>query len=147
MSLTISSNEPITEKIKCYIRCKPQNISSNDDTSKFISISEDKTRISIKPISNKSITDNVFTLDHIFSENTNQEEIFTEIGIKNIEYIFNGYNCTIFCYGQTGSGKTHTILGPLDELYEEKSNLHGLLPRILSFIFNNNDKIKEYINN
>ena len=65
--------------------------------------------------------------------------------MKNIEYIFNGYNCTIFCYGQTGSGKTHTILGPLDELYEDKSQLHGLLPRILSFIFNNNDKIKEYI--
>ena len=149
MSLPISSNEPITEKIKCYIRCKPQNISTNDlplsDSSKFISISEDKTRITIKPISNKPITDNVFILDHIFPEDTTQEKIFTEIGLKNIEYIFNGYNCTIFCYGQTGSGKTHTILGPLDELYEDKSQLHGLLPRILSFIFNNNDKIKEYI--
>ena len=149
MSLSISSNEPITEKIKCYIRCKPQNISTNDlplsDSSKFISISEDKTRITIKPISNKPITDNVFILDHIFPEDTTQEKIFTEIGLKNIEYIFNGYNCTIFCYGQTGSGKTHTILGPLDELYEDKSQLHGLLPRILSFIFNNNDKIKEYI--
>ena len=72
-----------------------------------------------------------------------QETIFNEIGEKNIEYLLNGYNCTIFCYGQTGTGKTHTILGPLDEIYEEESSFHGLLPRTLSFIFNNNNKVKK----
>ena len=47
----------------------------------------------------------------------------------------NGYNCTIFAYGQTGAGKTHTILGPLDSLFEQDSELHGLVPRILSSLF------------
>ena len=140
----------ITEKIKCYVRCKPllqiNESTKPEQSNEYIHISDDKTRITIKGNPNQKILqENTFILDKIFTDEADQETIFNEIGEKNIEYILNGYNCTIFCYGQTGTGKTHTILGPLDEIYEEESSFHGLLPRTLSFIFNNNSKVKEYI--
>lgn len=51
--------------------------------------------------------------DHVFSESSTQEEVFTEV--KNlIVSCFDGYNVCIFTYGQTGSGKTYTLEGPPD---------------------------------
>ena len=58
-----------------------------------------------------------------------------------------GYNCTIFCYGQTGAGKTHTMMGPLDQLFEEVSESHGLIPRIIHYIFNEKEKVYNIITN
>ncbi|XP_053918587.1 kinesin-like protein KIF6 isoform X3 [Cuculus canorus] len=55
------------------------------------------------------------------------------INNKRESYKFNvlaGYNGTIFAYGQTGSGKTFTITGGA-----EHYNDRGIIPRTLSFIF------------
>lgn len=48
-----------------------------------------------------------------------------------------GYNGCIFAYGQTGSGKTYTIMGPStkNELQSDQSPEAGLLPRVISYLF------------
>ena len=61
-----------------------------------------------------------------------------------LDSFLQGYNCTIFAYGQTGAGKTHTILGPLDTLYDNESESHGLVPRILNYLFDS-DKMHQKI--
>lgn len=47
-----------------------------------------------------------------------------------------GYNGTIFAYGQTGTGKTFTMEGVSD-----KTELKGIIPRSIDWIFNS---IKSY---
>ncbi len=62
-------------------------------------------------ISNSQIQvfDNAFSLDKIFTESTNQEELFASIVEPNIQYCLEGFNLTLFTYGQTGSGKVNNI--------------------------------------
>ncbi|KAK4472187.1 hypothetical protein MN116_000489 [Schistosoma mekongi] len=60
----------------------------------------------------------VFTLDHIFgavnqysSEDNSQATIYNYVGKPAVDYLKDGYNCSLFAYGMTGTGKTHTIFG------------------------------------
>ena len=48
-----------------------------------------------------------------------------------VKDVLSGYNGTIFAYGQTSSGKTHTMEGVIGD-----SALQGIIPRIISDIFN-----------
>lgn len=48
-----------------------------------------------------------------------------------------GYNGTVFAYGQTGSGKTFTITGGA-----ERYNDRGIIPRTLSYIFQQLQKVQ-----
>lgn len=48
-----------------------------------------------------------------------------------------GFNSTLFAYGQTGSGKTFTITGGA-----ERYNDRGIIPRSLSFMFNEFKKVR-----
>ena len=98
------------ENIKCYIRCRPLNI--NEST-----LGANCLEINSNSISLKTNDDRIFTFDDVFSETTNQEKMFNEIGLPAVKNFLSGYNSTIFVYGQTGSGKTHTMLGPIDVLY------------------------------
>ena len=51
-----------------------------------------------------------FSYDHVYSPETNTEEVYrlqcAEIVVGRMEV----YNGTIFAYGQTSSGKAHTLL-------------------------------------
>lgn len=127
-------NSSSEENIKCYLRCKPLSQSELDLDANCIKISPDRKTINID-CSSITKPDKSFLLDLIFPSTTSQSEIFSSIGVPMLSSFVNGYNCTIFAYGQTGAGKTHTILGPLDSLYEKDSELHGLVPRILSSLF------------
>lgn len=49
-----------------------------------------------------------------------------------------GYNATIFAYGQTGSGKTYTMSGA------ETWQLRGVIPRTLSYIYDEIEKRTKY---
>ena len=75
-----------------------------------------------------------YGMEKVFDENISQEEIFKEVGEPIMKSFIGGYNCTIFCYGQTGAGKTYTIMGPLDNLFDESSPKHGIIPRIIHFL-------------
>ena len=79
---------------------------------------------------NNTIRKHTFQFDKIFDSKTNQEEIFNEVAKDVIDSTIDGYNGTIFAYGQTGSGKTYTITGGVESI-----NLRGIIPRSLSYIF------------
>ena len=138
-----------SENIKCLVRCRPLNEKELGLGVKCINILPDEKTILVE---NKVEQKNdgrqcQYTMDKVFGEGVTQEELFEEIGMPIIASFLNGYNCTIFCYGQTGAGKTHTMMGPLDALYETKASSHGLIPRILDFIFNEKEKVNNIITN
>eukprot|EP01147_Barroeca_monosierra_P004560 gene4560-6761_t len=54
---------------------------------------------------------NTFELDHVFSPESTQENVF-EAARDVITSCIDGFNVCIFAYGQTGSGKTFTMDGP-----------------------------------
>eukprot|EP00916_Digyalum_oweni_P008510 GHVL01014271.1.p1 GENE.GHVL01014271.1~~GHVL01014271.1.p1 ORF type:complete len:528 (+),score=149.41 GHVL01014271.1:130-1713(+) len=60
-----------------------------------------------------------------------QEDVFNICARPVIEDVIKGINGTIFAYGQTGSGKTFTITGGAEK-YADR----GLIPRSISYIFN-----------
>jgi len=48
--------------------------------------------------------DQRFTFDHVFSQNSRQEDLYQECVGPLVAAHFDGYNATILAYGQTGSG-------------------------------------------
>ncbi|KAK3576776.1 hypothetical protein CHS0354_014591 [Potamilus streckersoni] len=71
-----------------------------------------------------------FRFQHVFDQNSEQDDIFDHVAKPVIDNVLQGYNGTIFAYGQTGSGKTFTITGGA-ERYADR----GIIPRTLSYIF------------
>ena len=138
------SNEQSSENIKCIVRCRPLNEKEKGLGTKCITISPDS-KVVIVENKNDKLLSGKYAMDKVFSEDVTQEEVFLEIGEPILKSFIGGYNCTIFCYGQTGAGKTHTMMGPLDQLYETNSPSHGLIPRIINYIFNENDKVNNII--
>ncbi|NWU93888.1 KIF6 protein, partial [Upupa epops] len=82
-----------------------------------------------------------FKFQEIFDQEANQDVVFDSIAKPVAECALAGYNGTIFAYGQTGSGKTFTITGGAEH-YSDR----GIIPRTLSFIFNQlqKDRSKVY---
>eukprot|EP01063_Lacrimia_lanifica_P031930 TRINITY_DN5372_c0_g1_i7.p1 TRINITY_DN5372_c0_g1~~TRINITY_DN5372_c0_g1_i7.p1 ORF type:complete len:1787 (+),score=855.42 TRINITY_DN5372_c0_g1_i7:91-5451(+) len=63
-----------------------------------------------------------------------QEYVYSYIGPRMLEAMWDGYNTCLFAYGQTGSGKTHTMMGDIT------SQAHrGIIPRFVTEMF---DRIK-----
>ena len=62
-----------------------------------------------------------------------------------VKKFLSGYNSTIFAYGQTGTGKTHTIIGPLESLFDDKNENFGLIPNVLNFLFEQKEEAKKII--
>ena len=127
------------ENITCYVRCRPLNSRELELNANCIEISKDKKSISLKNY------DHNYTYDKIFPAETDQKTIFQEIGLPLVEKFLSGYNSTIFAYGQTGTGKTHTIIGPLESLFDDKNENFGLIPNILSFLFEQKEEAKKII--
>jgi len=73
-----------------------------------------------------------FTFDAVYDDSTIQTNFYDQTGYAIVESVMDGYNGTIFAYGQTGTGKTHTMVGP-----PEPEEMHGVIPRTFSHIFNN----------
>ncbi|EGR30886.1 kinesin motor domain protein [Ichthyophthirius multifiliis] len=88
-----------------------------------------------------------FKYDKIFGENTQQEQIYQQIGQPSIDNLLNGNNSLIIAYGQTGSGKTFTIYGEnnsftpqIDNKNKKQGNQKGLVLRCCEYLL---QKIKE----
>ena len=81
-----------------------------------------------------------FKFDGFFDQTVKQDEVFAGVAQPVIENVLSGYNGTIFAYGQTGSGKTFTITGGA-ERYKDR----GIIPRTLSYIFQQYDKNAEHV--
>ena len=127
------------ENITCYVRCRPLKQSELDLGANCLDISKDQKTITLNN------SDSVYTYDKIFPAETDQKTIFTEVGLPLVKKFLSGYNSTIFAYGQTGTGKTHTIIGPLESLFEDNNDNFGLIPNILNFLFNNKQEATNII--
>ena len=144
----MSDSKQTSESIKCVVRCRPLNDKEKTLATKCISISSDSKVIFVDNKDEKNkLAQTQYAMDKIFDEDVTQEQLFNEIGIPLLNNFLSGYNCTIFCYGQTGAGKTYTMIGPFEQLYEKESFLHGLIPRIIHFIFNENNNVNNIITN
>ncbi|CAH1113305.1 unnamed protein product [Psylliodes chrysocephalus] len=79
-----------------------------------------------------------FVFDKIFTEEISQETIYNDSVKPFVEYVKQGFNCTVFAYGQSGTGKTYTM-GTNDNVSSEED--FGLIPRALNhfFEYNNDD--------
>ena len=127
------------ENITCYVRCRPLKESELELGANCLEISKDQKTITLNN------SDSVYTYDKIFPAETDQKTIFTEIGLPLVKKFLSGYNSTIFAYGQTGTGKTHTIIGPLESLFDDNNDNFGLIPNILNFLFNNKQEATNII--
>ena len=83
----------------------------------------------------------IFKYDKVFKSDSNQNEIYENVGKRIVDDVMEGYNGTIFAYGQSGSGKTYTMYGPdiFDDIYK------GIIPRIVEDIFNYVEKADDNI--
>ena len=142
--MSSSPDNSSSENIRCIVRCRPLNEKETGLGSKCITISSDSKVVFVEN-KNDKLANGKYAMDHVFNENVTQEEVFQEIGEPILKSFISGYNCTIFCYGQTGAGKTHTMMGPLDQLFEENSSSQGLIPRIIHYLFNEETKVKNII--
>lgn len=141
-------NNSSSENIKCVARCRPMNSKEKSLGIKCISITQDSKVVLVENKDDKSQPiKGQYGMEKVFDENISQEEIFKEVGEPIMKSFIGGYNCTIFCYGQTGAGKTYTIMGPLDNLFDESSPKHGIIPRIIHFLFNEKEKVINLITN
>ena len=137
--------------IKVFVRFRPLNDLENDllsdncgwETPKYIS----DTQIGI--YSTKELKDNntqiptnlIFKYDKIFNSESQQNQIYENVGKRIVGDVMEGYNGTIFAYGQSGSGKTYTMYGPdiYDDVYK------GIIPRIVEDIFNYVEKADDNV--
>ena len=137
--------------IKVFVRFRPLNELENDllsdncgwETPKYIS----DTQIGIYSSrevkdSNAQIPSNlIFKYDKIFNSESQQSQIYENVGKRIVGDVMEGYNGTIFAYGQSGSGKTYTMYGPdiYDDIYK------GIIPRIVEDIFNYVEKADDNV--
>ena len=137
--------------IKVFVRFRPLNDLENEllsdncgwETPKYIS----DTQIGI--YSTKEVKDTnaqipsnlIFKYDKIFNSESQQNQIYENVGKRIVGDVMEGYNGTIFAYGQSGSGKTYTMYGPdiFDDVYK------GIIPRIVEDIFNYVEKADDNI--
>eukprot|EP00698_Gefionella_okellyi_P000247 TRINITY_DN10216_c0_g1_i1.p1 TRINITY_DN10216_c0_g1~~TRINITY_DN10216_c0_g1_i1.p1 ORF type:complete len:1088 (+),score=262.23 TRINITY_DN10216_c0_g1_i1:117-3380(+) len=78
-----------------------------------------------------------FHFDEILGPTTSQGEVFDHVGTAICKDVMSGYNGTIMAYGQTGAGKTHT-------LSNQKAPEQGVIPRAVTFLFEQMDADKDY---
>ena len=144
-----NSLEKNSKNVKVFIRFRPSNdvedslLKNNYGwlVPKYFS----EKQLGIYPTQTSSTTSQctipknlIFSFDKIFSPTSTQEEIYSSVGSRIVEDIMAGYNGTIFTYGQSGSGKTYTMYG--EDIFNENSK--GIIPRIVSEIFNRMEKIE-----
>ncbi|EGD79293.1 hypothetical protein PTSG_09709 [Salpingoeca rosetta] len=97
--------------IRVFGRVRPVISEDGKDASKVkIVVRTDQTDDQLIKVDRKGKT-STFELDHVFSPESKQEDVF-EAAKDVIVSCIDGFNVCIFAYGQTGSGKTFTMDGP-----------------------------------
>ena len=122
-----------TQTIRVICRIRPEN--EKEKASGYQSCITPLSRNSLRifPIDTATTKEepHEFTFDHIFPNTTLQSEVFSIAAEPLLNGLFEGINCTLFCYGQTSSGKTFTMEG-----IRNNTNLMGIIPRSMNYIFN-----------
>ncbi|KAA6395452.1 MAG: hypothetical protein EZS28_009023 [Streblomastix strix] len=105
----------------CY-ELGPQRSESNKQRGRSPSLKEaaQDTYIHINTATSISISnpekkdEKSFTFDYVYGTDSQQDEIFKDLGIICLENAWAGFNCTLFAYGQTGSDKSYSMTGNLN---------------------------------
>mmetsp|Transcript_43968 Transcript_43968/g.71532 ORF Transcript_43968/g.71532 Transcript_43968/m.71532 type:complete len:897 (+) Transcript_43968:81-2771(+) len=125
-----------SQNIRVVCRFRPQNkielSKGNAVCVDFI----DKTQVK-----HLGTSDKPFVFDRIFDDSSTQKEVYEYAAEPVIEDVLQGFNGTILAYGQTSCGKTHTMEGPAIE----DVNLKGIIPRMVSTIFQGVQKAAQSI--
>ena len=103
------------ENILVTVRFKPISHSRRDEKDKLDPKPKlnDCWKVLLDPhnvVSNQR-TKQSFTYDYVFSDDSENFQIFEILALPLIQCALEGINSTIFAYGQTSSGKTYTIQG------------------------------------
>lgn len=127
-----------TECVKVAIRCRPISTKeSGDGRKEIVTVNPSKNEIVVKNPNNISDKPILYTFDYTFNNTNTQEDIYNKCSKPIIDYLFEGYNGTIFAYGQTGTGKTYTMDGV------QTNNNEGIIPRAVNYIFDTISKSSE----
>lgn len=114
------------ESVHVMVRVRPLNAKEISENDRHCIAVDSENAITINDLSNGSGTRS-FTFDMVFTDSFTQKTIYDHSAFPIVEWLFEGFNCTIFAYGQTGCGKTHTMMGSAD------STEHmGIIPRTFS---------------
>ena len=133
------------KNVHVYVRFRPLNDFESDLLARNIGwvtpcfLSEEIVQLETRK-NNKNFS-NQFVFDKVFNTDANQDFIYNVVGKEIVNDVMSGYNGTIFAYGQSGSGKTFTMYGP--DFYDKNM---GIIPRIISDIFNFVENSDEHIN-
>ena len=133
------------KNVHVYVRFRPLNDFENDLLLQNIGwltplfVSDEI--IQLETHKNNQNYSNQFVFDKVFNTDANQDFIYNIVGKEIVNDVMSGYNGTIFAYGQSGSGKTYTMYGP--DFYDKNK---GIIPRIISDIFNYVENSEEHIN-
>nr|XP_053653604.1 kinesin-like protein KIF19 [Cherax quadricarinatus] len=76
-------------------------------------------------------SDKQFVFDRLFSEESNQDELYKDTTKVLVEDVLKGFHATVFAYGATGAGKTFTMVGTTEQ--------PGIMVRALNDLFNTLD--------
>ncbi|KAL0558412.1 hypothetical protein IC582_002977 [Cucumis melo] len=110
----------IKGSIRVFCRVRPFLLTDRRRICDPILVEQDKVRV------RSSGTKKEFEFDKIFSKETSQEEIYSEVE-PIIQSALDGRNVCIIAYGQTGTGKTYTMDGKMEQ--------PGIVPRALEMLF------------
>lgn len=117
------------ESVKVMVRVRPMNSSEVSKNCKpCVEVDASSLQVVLtKP--QESDSQKIFTFDHVFAPDCEQQKIYEETAFSLVESVVEGYNGTIFAYGQTGCGKTFTMMGKPDD-----ERLKGVIPRTFAQI-------------
>lgn len=111
------------ECVHVMVRIRPLNKKEIGENDKNCITADSDNAITLNDLNNSTGTRS-YTFDRVFTESQTQKSIYEHSAFPIVEWLFEGFNCTIFAYGQTGCGKTHTMMGDADS--QEHS---GIIPR------------------
>jgi kinesin family protein 1/kinesin family protein 3/17 len=114
------------ENIRVAVRCRPMSKKEIGNKEKSIfSIKDGEVHLK----NPKTGEPEKFAFDIIYGQDTEQINVYKQVGVPMLEKAFDGFNSTIFAYGQTGSGKSWSMGGaPTPEL-------EGIIPRMNKALF------------
>ncbi|XP_041467223.1 kinesin-like protein KIF21A [Lytechinus variegatus] len=113
--------------VRVAVRIRPQLAREKIDACRVCTaVSPDQPQVILGP-------DRMFTYDHVFDMDSQQDSIYQRTVHDLIEGCFEGYNATVFAYGQTGAGKTYSMgTGFEPGLTEDQK---GIIPRAVRHLF------------
>jgi kinesin family member 5 len=115
----------VNHRVQVVVRLRPPLPGEETDNELFSNYNSSTNTIHV----NGGVTK--FDMDHLFTPDSKQNEVFHIAAKPVADQVLLGYNGTILAYGATGTGKTHTMIG-------ERSNdgsQAGIIPRTLKYIF------------